>query len=341
MSLDDATIKLSEIIKQQTEELNKKKEKNIEIKQRLLINIQNSIDYFYELKDGEHISEGAIEKYPLHLDNCRDDIKNCIIIAERLKIYVESINENNEDLSYMDSLTLALINIIKKYDLFNYYKLPNEVGKAQAILIIGENFITNFITEKNKFNQIVVEEIRDMLEEAEKELKDFKVLKNILKNLKTEDYYSSESKRYKKIHFVYMGLFLATLIGALGISAYSICAKPIYFLDTFDYWFLKISFILVVITLVSYFIKQSSHHQSLADQANQTRLEIQAFPTFVTGIEKADEVAIRKELALKYFGREVDKTAHKDMSNLVSDQMKNTTEMVKAVTEVIKKPGNS
>ena len=112
--------------------------------------------------------------------------------------------------------------------------------------------------------------------------------------------------------------------------------SPIYFLDNFDYWFLKISFILVVITLVSFFIKQSSHYQSLADQANQTRLEIQAFPTFVTGIEKADEVAIRKELALKYFGREVDKTAHKDMGNLVSDQMKSTTEMVKATTEAIK-----
>ena len=93
---------------------------------------------------------------------------------------------------------------------------------------------------------------------------------------------------------------------------------------------------MVVITLVSYFIKQSSHYQGLADQANQTRLELQAFPTFITGVEKQMKLQFAKELALKYFGREVDKTAHKDMCNLVSDQMKNTTEMVKATTEAIK-----
>lgn len=338
MSTDEATIKLTEIIKQQTDELNQKIEKNAEIQKGLLENIQNTIDYFYELKDGNHISEEAMIKYPRHLDNCRGGINNCIILAERLKSYVSSVNEHHEDLSYMESLNLTLISMIKKYDVYNFYKLPNEIGNAEASFIIGENFITNYTTEKKKFNQIIVKEIKEMLEEAEKELRDFKILKNIIKNLQTEEYYSNESEKYKTTHFIYLGLFLATLIGALGISAYSICAEPKYFLDTFDYWFLKISFILVVITLVSFFIKQSSHYQSLADQANQTRLEIQAFPTFVTGIDKADEVAIRKELALKYFGREVDKTAHKDMSNLVSDQMKNTTEMVKAVTEVIKKP---
>ncbi|ENW74573.1 hypothetical protein B9Y01_04755 [Acinetobacter baumannii] len=336
MSTDEATIKLTEIIKQQTDELNQKIEKNAEIQNGLLENIQKTIDYFYELKDGNHISEEAMTKYPLHLDNCKRGINNCIILAERLKSYVSSVNEHHEDLSYMESLNLTLTSMIKEYDAYNFYKLPNEIGSAEASLIIGENFITNYTTEKKKFNQIIVKEIKEMLDEAEKELRDFKILKNILKNLKTEDYYSNESKKYKIAHYIYLGLFLVTLIGALCISAYSICAEPIYFLDNFDYWFLKISFILVVITLVSFFIKQSSHYQSLADQANQTRLEIQAFPTFVTGIEKADEVAIRKELALKYFGREVDKTAHKDMGNLVSDQMKSTTEMVKATTEAIK-----
>lgn len=341
MSTDEATIELTEIIKQQTEERNQKIQKNADIKKELLSNIQNSIDYFYELKEGEHITEEAIKRYPTQLDKCKDSINNCIIIAERIKSIISSINESYDDLSYLESLNLTLIGMIKEYDAYNFFNLNINTANAQASLVIGENFIINYSVEQSKFNQIIVKEIKDMLKDAEKELRDFKVLKNILKNLKTEDYYLNESKKYKTTHFIYLGLFLATLIGALGISAYSICAEPKYFLDTFDYWFLKISFILVIITLVSFFIKQSSHYQSLADQANQTRLEIQAFPTFVTGIEKADEVAIRKELALKYFGREVDKTAHKDMSNLVSDQMKNTTEMVKAVTEVIKKPRNS
>ena len=47
-------------------------------------------------------------------------------------------------------------------------------------------------------------------------------------------------------------------------------------------------------------------------------------------------VNVRKELALKYFGREIDATAHKDLANLLSNQMKSSTEMIKATTEAIK-----
>ncbi|MFP0859324.1 hypothetical protein ACLDYQ_19080 [Acinetobacter baumannii] len=53
-------------------------------------------------------------------------------------------------------------------------------------------------------------------------------------------------------------------------------------------------------------------------------------------IPTEEAASVRKELALKYFGREVDGAAHKDMSNLITDQMKSTTEMVKATTEAIK-----
>ncbi|WON80803.1 hypothetical protein OK024_03190 [Acinetobacter sp. UGAL515B_02] len=53
-------------------------------------------------------------------------------------------------------------------------------------------------------------------------------------------------------------------------------------------------------------------------------------------IPTEEAASVRRELALKYFGREIDGTAHKDMSNLISDQMKSTTDMVKATTEAIK-----
>ncbi|HGF8498890.1 TPA: hypothetical protein ACJB9M_001870, partial [Acinetobacter baumannii] len=88
--------------------------------------------------------------------------------------------------------------------------------------------------------------------------------------------------------------------------------------------------------LISYFIKQSSHYQRLADQNYQTQVELQAYPSFMESIPTEEAASVRKELALKYFGREVDGAAHKDMSNLISDQMKSTTEMVKATTEAIK-----
>ncbi|MGQ0937025.1 hypothetical protein ACT415_17990 [Acinetobacter baumannii] len=247
-----------------------------------------------------------------------------------------SISVEYDDLSYLSTLKISLQNIKFEYFQGNFFLLPKNLGDIQGSLVASESFIRTLYVDKARYNNIVNTHINAMLQDAERELNDFRTLKNTLKNLKSVDYYSQEFDKYMKRHHVYLGLFLITILVALTITVVSVCSEPKFFLDKFDYWFLKGSFVLVVITLVSYFIKQSSHYQGLADQANQTRLELQAFPTFITGVEKADEVAIRKELALKYFGREVDKTAHKDMCNLVSDQMKNTTEMVKATTEAIK-----
>lgn len=316
------------------------KEKNEVLKGNILKDLEAAIEYLNELKVGNHITQEVLDENPDLLASILPMIKYCLRYADQLKSIISSIGVEYDDLSYLATLRISLQNIQYEYYKENFFLLPKNLGDIQGSLFASESFIRTLYLDKTRYNNIINDQIHAMLQDAERELEDFKTLKNILKNLKAEDYYLKECQKYKKIHFIYLGLFLITILGALCISAYSVCAEPKYFLDTFDYWFIKISFILVAVTLVSYFIKQSSHYQSLADQANQTRLEIQAFPTFITGIDKADEAAIRKELALKYFGREVDKTAHKDMSNLVSDQMKNTTEMVKAVTDVIKKPGN-
>ncbi|HCV3300539.1 TPA: hypothetical protein OV749_001364 [Acinetobacter baumannii] len=329
------------VIKVFQEGINEQKnlvQNNEELKNNILADIDSTIKYLNELKSGKHITSEALKDDPDLLNNNIPIIKSCLNQAITLRSLVDSIKVDHDDLGYLSTLRLSLQNIQYEYYEENFFLLPKNLGNTHASLIATESFLRTLYSDKARYNSIIKSQIDLMLKDAQRELEDFKELKNILKNLKTEDYYSKESKKYKTTHYIYLGLFIVTLIGALCISAYSICAEPKFYLEPFDYWFIKISFILVVITLVSFFIKQSSHYQSLADQANQTRLEIQAFPTFVTGIEKEDEVAIRKELALKYFGREVDKTAHKDMSNLVSDQMRNTTEMVKAVTEVIKKP---
>lgn len=39
---------------------------------------------------------------------------------------------------------------------------------------------------------------------------------------------------------------------------------------------------------------------------------------------------------MKYFGRELDNSAKNETSSIISDQMKNTTELVKVTTEAIK-----
>lgn len=332
---------LTDALKDKIRETSEQKVKNSEIQTNLTNKIDNATKYFAELEKGIHISEEALAENPGFLPGCQISIKNCITILTRLRSLINSVTDSYDDFSYMESINLKLENIDKEYDRSNFFRITADVGKAEASFLVAENFITNFNTEKEMFNLIVVDEVKEILREAEKELKDFKKTKSILKNLLIEDYYSLEYKKNMWKHYIYFAIFILIIIASLGISIYTVTHASVYKLDKYDYWFMKISFILVAITLVSYFIKQSSHYQKMADQANQTRLEIQAFPSFIGGVSQEDEVSLRKELALKYFGREIDSTAHKDMSNLITDQMKSTTEMVKAVTDVIKKPGNS
>ncbi|HGP3418626.1 TPA: hypothetical protein ACLHMH_000501 [Acinetobacter baumannii] len=341
MSEDDLQAQLEETLKISSEEYNKAKQKNEGIISKILKECDAAEKYLNELKKGKHIDAEALEENPDLLKNSFRLINACLGYIDKLKNLISTMDVERDDLSYLMTISVTLLNVEFEYYKENFFLLPKNLGNVHGGLVGIDAYIRTFNLDKARYNSIINHQIHHMLLDAGRELEDFKALKNILKNLKSVDYYSEECKKYMNRHYTYLVLFLITILVALTITVVSVCSEPKFFLDKFDYWFLKGSFVLVVITLVSYFIKQSSHYQSLADQANQTRLELQAFPTFITGVEKADEVAIRKELALKYFGREIDKTTHKDMSNLVSDQMKNTTEMVKAVTEVIKKPGNS
>jgi len=328
----------TDALNEQLTETSKQKVKNSEIQRELTKKIDEAITYFTELKRGKHISEEILDEQPGIFNGSKLVINNSITILSRLRSLINSITDSYDDFSYMETLHLKFDNIFKEYDQDNYYRLPLDVAKAEASFLAAESFISDYNLDKKRFNLIVVDEMKEILREAEKELKDFKKTKSILKNLLIEDYYSIEYKKNMRKHYIYFSVFILIIVAALSVSIYTVTHASEYKIDKYDYWFMKISFILVAITLVSYFLKQSSHFQKMADQANQTRLEIQAFPSFIGGVSQEDEVSLRKELALKYFGREIDGAAHKDMSNLISDQMKSTTEMVKAVTEVIKKP---
>lgn len=176
--------------------------------------------------------------------------------------------------------------------------------------------------------------------------------------------YAQSYKTYKKSSCIYRVCFFISILTLLAISASLIYFKSdiTLFLNTesintsyigtsyknkgyinttpqsslIEFWAIKISVILVGITLISYFLKQSSHYQRLADQCHQTQTELLAYPDFMSSVSPEQSNAIKMELALKYFGRELDGSVHKDMSNLISDQMKSTTELVKASAEMVK-----
>lgn len=106
--------------------------------------------------------------------------------------------------------------------------------------------------------------------------------------------------------------------------------------NTLKYIIFKVAILLVGITLSTYFLKLTSFYQLRQEQAKQTKLELEAFPDFVSGMDKDVANNLREELALKYFGKDVDKTQIDKTGDLIQEQMKISTDLVKASVDMFK-----
>ncbi|MFI8035589.1 hypothetical protein ACH8I4_17160, partial [Acinetobacter sp. ABJ_C3_5] len=106
--------------------------------------------------------------------------------------------------------------------------------------------------------------------------------------------------------------------------------------DTLKFIFFKIGVLAVGITFTTYFLRLSSFYQLKQEQAKQTKLELEAFPDYVSGMDPSIANNLRQELALKYFGKEIDKTIIDKNGDLIQEQLKAGTELIKASTDVIK-----
>ncbi|WP_228268138.1 hypothetical protein [Acinetobacter ursingii] len=213
-----------------------------------------------------------------------------------------------------------------------------ELFKARLEMLYNSSL--SFKKIKESFDDYLKIYINKSVGAVDKELESFRRLRNIADNAKTEDIYHNAVNKFRNLEKNYRNSFYIALGVLVMISLLTMYFKvniiKNFELNNYEFWILKAALLVAGITLISYFLKQSSHYQRLADQNYQTQVELQAYPSFMESIPTEEAASVRKELALKYFGREIDGAAHKDMSNLISDQMKSTTDMVKATTEAIK-----
>lgn len=231
---------------------------------------------------------------------------------------------------YLDSMSLTKPEQAKLSERLTAFE-----SKLQSI----KSILTSFSVLKENYDKVVHGFIHQATLQTEAELSSFRKLRNIADNALTEEIYDKAVDRYRKLEVDYRFLFYISIAITLvfSILVFSVKGKlvPSIFSNV-EFWAIKLSLLAVGITLITYFLKQSTHYQRLADQNYQTQIELQAYPSFMESIPTDEAASVRKELALKYFGREIDSTAHKEMGNLVMDQMKSTTEMVKATTDAIK-----
>lgn len=307
----------------------------------LIKEILENLDKLIFNQDEQKILENKIPKFDLTTPynfflNFKEDISKIkLIIEDNLKYEVSSAEYLKLVKTEIDSFLYAKSSLLSELsygdqlkDHFNTLKL-----KSDPL----HNELETFVKISKNFRGLSYDAISKCLADVQSELKSFNRLRNIADNAKTEEIYNNAVDRYRILEADYRQYFYWGVSILVTLSFMLLITKPYLPFEPIEFWILKGSTLLVGITLLSYFLKQSTHYQKLADQNYQIQVELQAYPSFMDSVPTAEAAVIRKELALKYFGKEIDGSPHKDMSNLMSDQMKNSTELVKAATNILKK----
>ncbi|KRI50758.1 hypothetical protein [Acinetobacter pittii] len=310
--------KISEILKG----LNTLKNKLINKKDEFSIPIDRTDDFvklFAELENVFFVFEVSLN----NLRNLSDSIKSqsLRLVIENLKI-LKGLDNWRDYMNFLRDI-IHNVNMVQAF-------ISRDIQKEE------------FLAYKEDTDRTVAA-LKERELELIKSIEEVKVVFEQTKNLKIHDYYELAAKENQSKSDINRTFFIFLIILSLTIIWFSMVTKGYFGLSGYDYYFFKGSLVLTSVTLITYFLKQSVKYQKMADQCKQTKLELEAFPSYVANLSNEDPLVadFRKELAMKYFGRDVDNKSNDETSNILQDQMKNTTEMVKATVEVLKKSGSN
>lgn len=210
-------------------------------------------------------------------------------------------------------------------------ELYNEVLRIQDLFYRYENTI-----RQEEDAAKLLQKLDSKLIYADQKLKNLEAARSALEGKETEEIYSDASLKYLDAARVYEYLFYMLLGGAVIITLICFIFFPYADANIVNFFLYKILIVSVVVTLGSIFLRKASHLRKLHDQSHQTSLELQALPLFIKSLDKPDQDEIIKELARKYFGKDLDKTQMDKVGDLIQDQVKSSVDLVKASTAIVK-----
>lgn len=241
--------------------------------------------------------------------------------------------------------------------LLDYYNdFKNKVMLIDEVSHFGLLSIQNYIDEFNNnmnvikhtgvamrnANNLYKNELNPKLKEVEEKIKDLESVRLALEMRSTNqiysnlaDKYEAESKNYFKYFYICLGVSAALTFFSIAYYANENSINWITFVSV------KLLILALAITLCSIFLRRASHAKKLQDQAYQTHVEIDAFPIHVRSLKEEDKQELIKELALKYFGKELDQTQNDKIGDLMKDQLAAGTELIKASAELVKAKGST
>lgn len=128
--------------------------------------------------------------------------------------------------------------------------------------------------------------------------------------------------------------FIGVTVLSLMLSLLTIIAFIFRAIDFSQFISIKIMIVVFFGILIAYYLRISTHYRRLADQAEQTHLELLAFPQYAAELGEEKSREIKEQLALKYFGKEIDASGYQKISDVAQEQLKTSSELVKAAASL-------
>lgn len=255
--------------------------------------------------------------------------------AHSLIVNLHNIQQNLRELSTLP-------------DIINYFfdKIEIEIKEYNS----ARNSIKVFLKNTTDFTTIIynslqqfqlldkkidnkIKTVKELLEQnINEELNLYKQHKNLEQNIDAYEYYNNQAEKFKKAMYTHQASFVMILL-LIVLVALNFSLKS---MDLYSLLIVKIPIFLAIVSLEVFFLQQANHYQRLAEQCEQTALELKALPSFLASVPTEQINEVRVELAKKYFGRDLLQQGNSKNSPELVEHIKASTELLKATAETIK-----
>ncbi|MEN8319773.1 hypothetical protein [Acinetobacter junii] len=279
-------------------------------------------------------------------DKSNSEFKNIIKYLESvINQFVDEICDfyvsNPEYIVFVvrDSSILSDINDLIVY--LSDLEVPLDLEYLNNVKEMMDNIFFNYVTvkricEREGKTKELIDDLHIQVLKAKENVKHLESAKLALEGQKTETIYSEASQTYLTAARNYEVIFYMLIGAAVIITVICLAYFPYSEATKVNFIFSKILTATLVITLGTLFLRKAAHLRKLHEQAHQTSLELQALPLYLVNVSTDHQAEIYKDLASKYFGKELDKTQHDKIGDLMTEQVKTSLEVFKTSSEIMK-----
>ncbi|WP_336949074.1 hypothetical protein [Acinetobacter junii] len=284
-----------------------------------------------------------------------NEVRDSNVLINKL-VEIKSLKkflEENFKTFFIENKNLLHYNIVGK-TIFNYIldvknKIPLRIVEILPAdltdvlfplrdLVEAFNTIKNFNIRDQQANQLIIQ-LKEQVERATLGAQNVESAVLAIESDGTDKIYKDLSDKYRDEYELNNEYFRNSIILTGCCTLLSIIYTlniPVNEINWVAFVSIKVLIVAVGITLCTLFLRRSAHAKKLHEKAYQTHVEINAYPIFIKSLKEDDQHEITKELALRYFGNDIDQTQNDKIGDLMQDQLLAGTELIKASAELVK-----